>query len=128
VGAVLARVQPGLQIGPFARIMAYDTNPGHGYFAPIRFTVLEGRAIAAWRRARWGVRADGGVGSQQVDTSAVAQFEWHLGLALSRGWGANNEVTLQGVLTNSATAAVSGKPPTEGFRYRALQLRFQQGL
>ena len=127
VGAILARVLPGLQLGPFARIMAYDTNPGHGYFAPIRFTVIEGRAIAAWRRARWGVRADGGVGSQQVDTSAVAQFEWHLGLALSRGWGANNEVALQGVLTNSASAAVSGKPPT-GFRYRALQLRFQQGL
>jgi hypothetical protein len=37
-------------------------------------------------------------------------------------------VALQGVLTNSATAVASGKPPTEGFRYRALQLRFQQGL
>lgn len=128
VGAVLARVLPGLQIGPFARIMAYDTNPGHGYFAPIRFTVIEGRAIAVWRRARWGVRADGGVGSQKVDTSAAPQLEWHVGLALSRGWGANNEVALQGLVTNSATAVVSGKPPTEGFRYRALQLRFQQGL
>ncbi len=128
VGAVLARVLPGLQLGPFARMMAYDTNPGHGYFAPIRFTVIEGRAIAVWRRARWGVRLDGGLGSQKVDTSAAPQLEWHLGLALSRGWGANNEVALQGVLTNSATAVASGKPPTEGFRYRALQLRFQQGL
>jgi tetratricopeptide (TPR) repeat protein len=127
VGAVLARVLPGLQLGPFARVMGYHTNPGHGYFAPIRFYVIEGRAIAVWRRARWAVRADGGVGSQQVDTSAAPQVEWHLGLALSRGWGANNEVALQGVLTNSATVA-SGKTPTEGFRYRALQLRFQQGL
>jgi tetratricopeptide (TPR) repeat protein len=127
VGAVLARVLPGLQLGPFARVMGYHTNPRHGYFAPIRFYVIEGRAIAVWRRGRWGVRADGGAGSQQVDTSAAPQVEWHLGLALSHGWGANNEVALQGVLTNSATVA-SGTTPTEGFRYRALQLRFQQGL
>lgn len=127
VGAVLARVLPGLQLGPFARVMGYDTNLRHGYFAPIRFYVIEGRTIAVWRHARWGVRADGGLGSQQVDTSAAPQLEWHLGLALSRGWGANNEVALQGVLTNSATVA-TGKTPTEGFRYRALQLRFQQGL
>jgi hypothetical protein len=128
VGAVLARVVPGLQLGPFARVMGYHTNPRHGYFAPIRFSVLEGRAIAVWRRERWGVRVDGGVGSQQVDTSAAPQLEWHLGLALSRGWGANNELALQGLLTNSGAAVASGKTPTAAFRYRALQLRFQQGL
>jgi hypothetical protein len=71
---------------------------------------------------------DGGVGSQQVDTSAAPQLEWHLGLALSRGWGANNELALQGLLTNSGAAVASGKTPTAAFRYRALQLRFQQGL
>jgi tetratricopeptide (TPR) repeat protein len=128
VGAVLARVVPGLQLGPFARVMGYRTTPYTGYFAPIRFSVLEGRAIAAWGRARWGVRADGGVGSQQVDLNAARQFEWHLGLGLSRGWGANNEVALQGLVTNSGAAVASGKTPTTAFRYRTLQLRFQQGL
>lgn len=128
VGAVLARVLPGLQIGPFARVMGYHTTPRTGYFAPIRFFVVEGRTIAVWRRERWGLRADGGVGSQRVDTSAAPQLEWHVGLALTRGWGANNEVALQGSFTNSADAVAIGKTPTAAFRYRALQLRFQQGL
>lgn len=128
VGAVLARVVPGLQLGPFARVLGYRTTPYTGYFAPIRFSVLEGRAIAVWGRARWGVRADGGVGSQQIDPSAARQLEWHVGLGLTRGWGANNEVALQGLVTNSAAAVASGKTPTTAFRYRTLQFRFQQGL
>src|SRR2546430_3415191 len=53
-------------------------------------SVLEGRLTADWRRARWGARVDGGVGSQQVSDTAAHQLEWHVGVTLTRGWGASN--------------------------------------
>lgn len=128
VGAVLARVAPGLQVGPFARIMGYRTNPRTGYFAPDRFTVLEGRVVYARQKRRWGLRADGGLGTQQVVDGAAHQLEWHAGLALTRGWGASNEVVLAGALTNSAGATTSTGARGESFRYRSLRLSFRQGL
>src|SRR5207244_2492270 len=103
VGAVLARVARGLQLGPYARILGYRDAPG-GYFAPDRFSVIEGRAVYVGQRNRWGLRADGGVGSQQVFKGATRQTEWHIGLSLSRGWGANNEIALVGSITDSAAA------------------------
>jgi len=127
VAAVLARVLPGVQVGPFARVMGYRQR-GSGYFSPNRFLVLEGRVTADWRRTRWGVRADGGVGSQQVFQGAAHQLEWHMSLTLTRGWGASNEIALVGLVTNSAAAAAIGKTSTAGFSYRTLGLRFQQGL
>ena len=128
VGAVLARVAPGLELGPFARIMGYRESPGTSYFAPDRFTVIEGRVVYAWQKRRWGVRADGGLGSQQVFRGAAHQVEWHVGLTLSRGWGANNEVALAGAVTNSAGATTSTGLRTESFRYRSLRLSVRQGL
>src|SRR5437868_5831594 len=128
VAAVLARVAPGVQVGPFARVMGYRRSGALGYFAPNRFTVLEARMTADWRRARWGARVDGGVGSQQVSDTAAHQLEWHVGLTLTRAWGASNEIALVGLLTNSAVAIATGGTRTEGFRYRTLGLRFQQGL
>jgi hypothetical protein len=128
VGAVLGRVLPGFQLGPYARVMGYRKTPHTGYFAPDRFTVFEGRAIYDWRHGRWGVRADGGVGSQEVSQGAGRQLAWHGGIALTRGWGANNEVALEALLTNSAATKSTSGTPTEGFRYRTLALRLQQGL
>src|SRR5213594_3729147 len=90
VGAVLGRVVRGLQIGPFARIFGYRESRVGLYFAPIRFSTIEGRAVYQWQRSRWGVRADGGLGSQRLVLVGVApqtQTEWHVGLSLSRGWG-----------------------------------------
>src|SRR5207248_11435687 len=58
VVAVLARVASGVHVGPFARVMGYRRSGALGYFAPDRFTVLEGRVTADWRRARWGARVD----------------------------------------------------------------------
>src|SRR5207245_971011 len=131
VAAVLARVLPGLQLGPFGRILGYRTNPSNGYFAPDRFSVIEprldhreavrtnpsngyfapdrfsvieARLVYALQRSRWSVRMDGGVGTQQVFKGAPHQTEWHVGAALSRGWGANNEVAVVGSITNSAGA------------------------
>ncbi len=127
VGAVLARVARGLQVGPYARILAYREAPG-GYFAPDRFSAIEARAVYVLQRSRWGLRADGGIGSQQVSKVAAHQTEWHIGLSLSRGWGANNEIALVGSITNSAAATTPGKVPTDQFRYRTLGLRFRQGL
>ncbi len=128
VGAVLGRVAPGLQVGPFARLMGYCGCGTGSYFKPDRFSTIEARAVYAWQRSRWGVRADGGVGSQQVFKGAAHQTEWHVGVTLSRGWGANNELALVGSITNSAAATTPGSTPTEGFRYRTLGLRFRQGL
>ena len=128
VGAVLGRLVRGLQIGPFARIMGYCRCGSGIYFAPDRFSVIEARAVYARQQSRWGVRADGGVGSQQVFKGAAHQTEWHIGLAVSRGWGPNNEIALAGSITNSAAATTPGTVPTEGFRYRTLALRFRQGL
>src|SRR3989449_10167773 len=61
VGAVLGRVVRGLQIGPFARIFGYRESRVGLYFAPLRFSTIEGRAVYQWQRSRWGVRADGGL-------------------------------------------------------------------
>jgi len=128
VAAVLGRVVRGLQVGPYARIMGYRVSSGTGYFSPDRFSVIEARAVYVWQQRPWGLRADGGVGRQQVFTGAAHQPEWHIGLALSHGWGANNELSLVGSITNSAAATTPGTVPTEGFRYRTLGLRFRQGL
>ncbi len=128
VGAVLGRVLPGLQLGPYARVMGYRKNPGTGYFAPDRFSVIEARAMYTWQRHRWGVRSDAGLGAQQVFRGAASQTEWHLGLTLSRGWGANSEVAVVGSITNSAAATTTAGVRSEAFRYRTLGLRLRQGL
>jgi hypothetical protein len=51
-----------------------------------------------------------------------------VGAALSRGWGANNEIALVGSITNSAGATSTAGVRSERFRYRVLGLRFTQGL
>jgi hypothetical protein len=128
VGAVLGRVAPGLQIGPYARLLGYRRTAPGLYFAPNRFSVIEARVVYQWQRSRWGVRADGGLGSQQVSDTSAHQTAWHVGCALSRGWGANNEIALVGSITNSAGATTTAGVRTESFRYRTLGLRFRQGL
>jgi len=132
VAAVLGRMVKGLQIGPFARMMGYRRPRPGLYFTPVRFSVIEGRAVYQWQRNGWGLRADGGVGSQQVQAfgalPAPHQTEWHAGLSLSRDWGANNEIALVGSITNSAAAATSAGAVSGVFRYRTLGLRFRQGL
>src|SRR6267378_2541192 len=126
--AVMATPWRGIEVGVLGRIMGYRTpNPGAGYFAPDRFGVVEARVTGTWRRERWGIRADAGLGTQQVGTSAPAQVEWHAGFGVTRGWSANNELTLAGSLTNSA-ASRSGTATATGFRYGTISLRIQQGL
>jgi len=131
LGAVLAvvvSVRRGLELGILGRMMGYrEPNPGRGYFAPDRFSVLETRAAYTWRRERWGIRADGGVGVQQVGTGAPTQTAWHSGFALTRGWNANSEFALVGSLTNSA-ASRAGSATAPGFKYWTLGLRLRQGL
>jgi len=118
----------GLQLGPSARIMGFRTSAPNGYFAPDRFTVIEGRVVYAVQRERWGVRGEGGVGAQQIAVGAPQQTEWHIGMTLSRGWGDHNELALVGAITNSAAATSAAGPRPGPFRYRSLGLRFTQGL
>lgn len=125
---VLAPVLPGLQVGPVARIMGFRSNPLDGYFAPDRFSVIEARVVYAGQRAGWGVRADAGLGSQQVVSGAAHQREWHVGLTLSHSWGERNELALIGTITNSAAATSTAGLRSDAFRFRALNLRLTQGL
>jgi tetratricopeptide (TPR) repeat protein len=128
VGAVMVSAAPGLQTGILARIMGYhEPNPGRGYFAPDRFSVVEARAVYAWRRVEWGVRADGGVGWQQVGSGAPGQAQWHAGFALTRTWRANSEAALLGSITNSA-ASRSGAGAAPGFRFWSIGARLRLGL
>ena len=126
--AVMTTPWRGIELGVLGRMMGYRIpNPGAGYFAPNRFGVLEARVTGTWRRERWAIRTDAGVGTQQVGTGAPTQAEWHVGLGVTRGWSANNELTLTGSLTNSA-ATRSGTATAAGFRYGTISLRVQQGL
>jgi Tfp pilus assembly protein PilF len=128
VFAVMVAVRKGVEAGVLGRMMGYRTpNPGAGYFAPDRFSVLEARGAYTWRKERWGVRTDGGLGIQQVGAGAPTQSEWHAGVAVTRGWSANSELALVGSLTNSA-ASRSGTATAAGFKYASLSLRLRQGL
>jgi Flp pilus assembly protein TadD len=127
VAAVMVGVGRGLEVGALGRGLWFrDANPGRGYFAPDRFTVLEGRGTYTWRRRRWGVRADGGLGGQRIDAGA-GQTEWHAGVSVSRGWAANSELVLLASVTNSV-AARSGTAVATGFKYWTVGLRLRQGL
>lgn len=124
VAAVMVAAVRGLDIGMRARAFGYETaNPGTGYFAPDFFGVLEGRARFARRWGRWGVRADGGLGSQQVGQGAPRQTAWQAALAVSRMWHVNNELTLSASLTNSAASSVTG-----AYRSWNLSLEWRQML
>ncbi len=126
--AVIVAVRRGVEAGVLGRMMGYRVpNAGAGYFAPDRFSVVEGRVAYTWRQDRWGVRADGGLGVQQVGAGAPTQSEWHAGLAVTRGWSANSELALVGSLTNSA-ASRAGTATAAGFRYSTIGLRLRQGL
>lgn len=123
VAAVLAGVGGGLQLGVYGRLLSYRQPRPGVYFAPDRFTILEARAVYAWRRGQWGARGDGGLGTQQVFKGAKTQSEWHLGLSLSREWWSNGEMRLGGAITNSAASSTTG-----AFRYRSITLSVRQGL
>ena len=126
--AAMLTLQRGVEVGLFGRMMGYRVpNPGAGYFAPDRFSVLEARSAWTWRRERWAVRADAGLGVQQVGVGAPSQSEWHSGLAVTHGWSANSEVALVGSLTNSA-ASRSGTATAAGFKYATVGLRLRQGI
>jgi len=124
VGAIMIAAAPGLEIGGLARGFGYEQpNPGLGYFAPDFFGVVEGRARYGHRWGPWGVRADGGLGAQQVGKGSSKQTAWHAGLALTRAWHATNEVTLSGSLTNSAASSATG-----AYRSWTVGLQWRQAL
>lgn len=126
VVGVLGGLGHGISLGGFGRMMGYQQGDSGFYFAPGRFTVAEARAIYNLRRGHWGLRADGGVGGQQIvnigATTGPWQGEWHLTAVLSRSWN-GGEITLEGFTTNSAGVSTVG-----AFRYHALTLGFHQGL
>lgn len=124
--AALEGLGHGVSVGMYGRMLGYrEQRPGL-YFAPNRFTVAEARAIYNLRRGGWGLRTDGGVGSQQINpmsgTTGPWLFEWHLAATFSHSWNAG-EITLQGLYTNSAGSNTVG-----AFRYHSLTLAVHQGL
>src|SRR5213079_2500282 len=72
VGALLGRVMKGLQIGPFARVMGYrQPRPGL-YFTPVRFSVIEGRAVYQWQRNGWGANNEVALVGSITNSAAAA--------------------------------------------------------
>jgi Tfp pilus assembly protein PilF len=129
LGAVAAMVgvAKGLHVGAYVRVMGYRLpNRGFGYFSPDRFTLGEARAAYVWRRHGWWLRANGGLGAQQVGTGSPTQGEWHGDLTLAHNWRALDELALVGTYTNSAAArTASASTPT--YRYWSVGLRYRRG-
>ena len=126
VAAVLVSPARGLQVGGFGRMMGYrEPSSGRGYFDPDRFSLIEARAVWTWRRERWGVRGDAGLGAQQVGKGTGTQTEWHMGLSITKGWSANSELALLGSVTNSAA---SSQTAAAQFRYWTIGFRLRHGL
>ncbi|MGH7754176.1 MAG: hypothetical protein ACREN5_15330, partial [Gemmatimonadales bacterium] len=129
VVAVMGAARPALQVGVLGRTMGYrEPNPGRGYFAPDRFTVLEARTVYAWRRAWWGLRVDGGLGWQQVGSGAPGQTEWHAGLSVTRTWRPAGELAFAASVTNSAASRSASGGGTPGFRYWTIGIRARHGF
>ena len=87
--AAMVGVAKGLHVGAYVRVMGYRLpNRGFGYFSPDRFTLGEARAAYVWRRHGWWLRANGGLGAQQVGTGSPTQARMarrcHAGAQLAR--------------------------------------------
>ena len=125
--AVMVGVVHGLRIGVYGRSMAYDTTPGHGYFAPDRFLLGEGRFVYLLRSPGWWMRTIAGLGAQQVGTGAPTQVEWHADAAIGHSWRSVDEVSLVATYTNSAQANTA-TAVSEKYRYWSVGLRYQIGF
>jgi tetratricopeptide (TPR) repeat protein len=126
--AAMVGVGRGLRVGVYGRVMGYRIpNRGLGYFSPDRFTVGEARAAYTWRRHGWWVRANGGLGAQQVGSDGPTQAEWHGDLTLAHTWRALDELALVGTYTNSA-AARTASAVTPTYRYWSVGLRYRRAL
>lgn len=124
VGAVMVAAAPGLEVGALLRAFGYETAyTGEGYFAPDFFGLFEARARYERRWGRWGVSADGGIGVQQVNRGAAEQSARRARLAVSRRWGAANELSLSAGLSNSAASSATG-----AYRSFVAALQWRQGL
>ena len=125
--AAMVGVAKGLHVGAYVRVMGYRfPNRGFGYFSPDRFTLGEARAAYVWRRHGWWLRANGGLGAQQVGTGSPTQGEWHGDVTLAHNWRALDELALVGIYTNSAAArTASASTPT--YRYWSIGLRYRRG-
>jgi hypothetical protein len=124
--AAMVGVVHGLRVGVYGRSMAYDTTPGHGYFAPDRFLLGEGRFVYLLRSPGWWMRTIAGLGAQQVGKGAPTQVEWHADASVGHSWRSVDEVSLVATYTNSAqstAAAVSNK-----YWYWSVGLRYQIGF
>lgn len=128
VVAAMVGVARGLRVGAYGRVMGYRIpNRGLGYFSPDRFTIGEARAAYTWRRRGWWIRANGGLGAQQVGSDGPTQAEWHGDLTLAHNWRALDEVALVGTYTNSA-AARTASAVTPTYRYWSVGFRYRRGL
>jgi tetratricopeptide (TPR) repeat protein len=125
--AAMVGVVHGLRIGVYGRSIAYDTTPGHGYFAPDRFLLGEGRVVYLWRTPGWWMRTIAGLGAQQVGRGAPTQVEWHADAAVGHSWRSVDEVSLVATYTNSAQANTA-TAVSEKYRYWSVGLRYQIGF
>ena len=122
VGGATQTIASGFYVGALVRRLGWE-QPGNGYFAPDRFTQVEGRAgWSAWTR-RWNARIGGGLGVQQTGPDGPWQTAWHADARFGRQWGEGNLVELFGSVTNSVASSTTG-----AYRYGTGGLRIQLGL
>lgn len=130
--AVMMGVAFGLRAGVYGRVMGYsEANPGHGYFAPGRFVLGEGRAVYLFRRPGWWIRTIVGLGVQQVAQGLPTQAEWHGDASVGHSWRSVDEISLIATYTNSAQATTGAGPTlntAEKYRYWSAGLRYQIGF
>jgi len=122
VAGLTQRLAQRYTLGLWGRVLSYD-NPGVGYFAPDRFVVGEVRGSYTQGWPGWEGKLSGGLGLQQVGKGSVSQSEWHGEARLSRRWGAINEVSLSGGISNSAESSTTG-----AFHYYTMLLSARLGL
>ena len=125
--AAMMGVVHGLRVGVYGRSMAYDTTPGHGYFAPNRFLLGEGRFVYLLRSPGWWMRTIAGLGAQQVGKGAPTQVEWHADASIGHSWRSVDEISLVATYTNSAQANTA-TAVSEKYRYWSVGLRYQIGF
>ena len=111
------------------RQFGYDTTSSDGYFAPRRYTLLEGSARGhAGGELGWNTDADVGLGSQSVKlfgSSAQTRFAERASLSTGYRFAPSQEMTLSGSYAN---VAAPGQTKGSEYNYFSLSLRMRLGL
>jgi tetratricopeptide (TPR) repeat protein len=111
------------------RQFGYDTTSSDGYFAPRRYTLLEGSTRGhAGGELGWNADADVGLGRQSVElfgSASESRFAERASLSTGYRFAPAQEMTLSGSYAN---VAAPGQTKGSEYNYFSLSLRVRLGL